>query len=196
MKMIKLACVVGFGTFAFGCGAPPEEGEMSDDLELAQDEQALSNGESCNTIAAHRTTTGEFTAFTTTSNYNPAGCHDGYLIDANDYDSVHHGGRHYLGHADPVTTPAECAKQRIGLYVWKRNSNGSTTFLGSKWRWGSWLDNGICYNAIDPTVDFGIGVSDTTVDYRFALSARTYDTAGDTGAPYTRKAIKSFWAPN
>lgn len=196
MKTISMVCLAGFGVLAFGCGAPStDEGEIAGDLELAEFEQALSNNESCDTITAHRTTTGDFATFTTTSNYDPGGCHDGYLIDANDYVGLHPGTFHFLSHSEAPTTAAECAKQRVGLYVWKRNSDGSTTFVGSKWIWGTWGNN-VCANFIRPSMDFGIGLGGGTTDYRFAITARTHVTAGDTNGPYTRKAIKSFWFPN
>ncbi|WP_437280526.1 hypothetical protein WME90_08165 [Sorangium sp. So ce375] len=71
--------------FALGCGAPLENDVESDDeLIFDSEAEALRSTEQCNTIAAHRTTTGEPGSFTTPGSYDPAGCTRAYLIDAFD----------------------------------------------------------------------------------------------------------------
>ncbi|WP_437280525.1 hypothetical protein WME90_08160 [Sorangium sp. So ce375] len=79
-------------------------------------------------------------------------------------------------------------------YVWRKNSNGTTTYLGSSSIWGTWnAGNSSCYNLIQTPTVFGISGVGATTDYRFALSARTYTTAGNSSSSYTVNAIKSEW---
>lgn len=138
-------------------------------------------------------------AHVTTSNYDPAGCHDGYLIDAVDYVGYKLFSPavptmkvlNAFEHSVAATSKAECNKQRVGVYAW-RVSGGSTSYVGGAWVWGEWESVGkTCITSIKPYSAFGIGRTQTTNDYRFAVTARTYTTAGDAGGSYTREAIRS-----
>lgn len=191
---------MGFCLLALGCGASVD-GEMIEGETASEDEiffdvngEALSTNEQCDTVNAHRTTNGEPGSFTTTSNYNPQGCVNGYLIDAIDYDGTIPLGAHNFRHSVTPTTASACQKQRMMAYVWRINSNGSTTFIDAESIWGTWsAGNSSCYNLIQMPDVFGIGGNGATTDYRFALSARTYSTAGDSGSSYTRAGIMSEW---
>lgn len=191
---------VGMCLLALGCGATVDgettmdQASMEESPEFDVNGEALSSSEQCDTVNAHRTTTGEPNEFTTGSNYNPQGCYKAYLIDAIDYDGTIPQGAHNFRHAVTPTTKSACEKQRMMAYVWKKNSNGSTTYIGAKSIWGTWTaGNSSCYNLIQMPDVFGIGGNGATVDYRFALSARTHDVAGDSGSGYVTNQIKSEW---
>jgi hypothetical protein len=200
LKLVKLGAVVGCCSVAMGCGAASLDAEAEEGFVFDEQTEGLSATEQCGTLTSvHKTTDGEPGDFTTTDSYDPANCHDGYLINADNYVGAvqttfnsHLYLMNYFFHAEVAGGKAACEKQRVMLYVWKKNGTSSPDYLGTVSKWGSWTaQNSSCSTAVVPNQSFGIGLTQTSTDYRFALGARTYATAGDPNSAYTRKAIKS-----
>lgn len=192
--LLKWNAMVGLCWLAVGCGGAPLEGEGSDaELSFEVAEEGLSTNEGCEGGSAHKTTDGKPGSFTTSSNYDPAHCHDAYLINANNYEGYtpltvnpKMVQVNTFTHSVDATNEADCEKRRVGVYVWK-----GADFVGSSWQWGDWISGSCSAARIQPSIAFGIGRTETASDYRFAVSARTYPTAGIATGSYTRDAIRS-----
>ena len=102
-----------------------------------------------------------------------------------------------LGYGDVVpTSKTQCEKLRFGLYVWEKLPGGGTSYVGAKWKWGTW--SGFCQvPEIEPVLEFDLpnieerGVVQIHESYRFAMSARRYSAAKDSSSSYVRRKIRS-----
>jgi hypothetical protein len=172
------------------------------DEELDTLEAELSQNEQCQTAAADASFVSDFDpAVSSPTSYGSASCAGGHLVDVtnyNDFSATHMKNRVGIGLATP-TSEAECERLRVGTYVWRKNSNGSTTFMGSKWRWAQWVEEpGLC----DPngcatfwvcqmpnialTSQFGLA---TGSNYRVASSARRHATPNDSSSSYALRKV-------
>ncbi len=173
--------------------------------------QELSASDSCDTVSANKTTWGWPADFVTGSNYGTTGCSKAYRIDADaylGYDWTSEPRRvHWFSYADSVTV-ANCGRIRFGFYIWEGGH-----FLGSRWEWGRPMTIGGqtygCIAAVAPVVAFDLTESAITTlgtpnnssgglrinqNFRFAMSARLYNTARDSSSAYVTKPIRSWTA--
>lgn len=198
-KAFAVLSSIGLCVVSVGCGGGAMDDSPENELSFESIDEALSTNEQCHSVFAHRTTTGDPGSFTTNNTYDPAGCHDAYLIDATDF--VGYTELQFnpsfkqvssFTHNTTPTTESACEKQRLGVYIWRKNSDGSTTYLGHEWSWSIWNESAsqCVVSRLTPSFMFDIGRTQTTRDYRFAASARSYAVAGDTNSAYTRNAIK------
>jgi hypothetical protein len=115
-------------------------GDAGAQLQSGESQSALGTTESCQTLAADKVLTGGG-SFTTDRAYNHSTCASGFLLDLNNLGAVYRGGT-LAAYADRAPTDqATCEKLQMRVYAWKRESNGTLTFLGGAFPNGRWLTN-------------------------------------------------------
>lgn len=209
--------VSSLATLVAGCSAAGGTYEEYEEEEVVSLEEALSaTNESCDTATADVVHTGDFRdpRVTSPSTYGSSSCAWGFLVDANDYSDIETpSGAWPYSEGNTVSindvsagSEAECERLRVMTYVWRKNSNGSTTYLGSKSAWGEWVSWGWwCdeqgQNCVEqfvcdyPEVELNDHFSMTEgLDYRIAVSARRYSTPGGPGSFSLREVLLWNWS--
>lgn len=201
---IQQAVVTSVVMLAAACGAADES------VEFGTSEEALSDSENCDTAPADAVHSGSLLLnVTSPSSYGSSNCVKGYLVDINDYVDYEGslGAQNFLGNSArmiDVANPqseSECERLRVGAYVWRKNSNGSTTFVGGKNLWANWEpvwvycdEQGNCHNTYGcrlPEVYFNDHFSMNEGDnYRVGVSARRFATPRDSGSSSTLRKVQ------
>jgi hypothetical protein len=115
-------------------------GDAAAQSQSGESQSALGTTESCQTLAADKVLTGGG-SFTTDRAYNHSTCASGFLLDLNNLGAVYRGGT-LAAYADRAPTDqATCEKLQMRVYAWKRESNGTLTFLGGAFPNGRWLSD-------------------------------------------------------
>ncbi len=192
---------------ACGAAEASDEGDWGDTRWTDEDAdgslvQGLSAHESCDTVNASKTTWGWPADFLTSRNYGTSGCAKAYRLDADAYWGYDFDNDprqvHWVGYGDSI--PSDCGRIRFGIYIWE---NGS--YIGSKWTWGKSMTIGgityACAAAVAPVPEFDLteaaiytGRIAIGEDFRFAMSARLYNTAKDSSSGYVTRKIRSWTA--
>jgi len=171
-----------------GCGglAPREtQDPAAEQPQVAEVRSALGSTEaSCMTgpAAATISGTGEVRSGT---NYNPSGgCFRAYVVDVNNYSAGGLGSLVSYGSAAP-TNADECTRTSLRVYVWRRDANGTATFIDNVIRRGTWVADGFGGNhCAVPNVDVKRTFPTITRggNYRFGLRASVLPPTGSTVA--------------
>jgi hypothetical protein len=131
-----VAAVVALAPLGGGCDGNPDTGARSAPVEAVG--APLSSGEQCDTRAADVVFNGSG-SIRSPAVYGRSQCFDGYLIDVNNYSARNtEGTRVSYGRVAP-TTQAGCQNIRIRAFAWRKNSDGTTTFLTNVVKTGVWL---------------------------------------------------------
>jgi len=154
------------------------------EVDLAKSQDSLSStSEQCGTAAAAATITGTGKVRSSTS-YNPSQCYRAYLVDVNNYAPGELGGLVSYGSTAPETEE-ECTRTSLRTYVWRREVNGTATFIDNIIRKGAWVDDGLGgKRCATPNVDLNDSLPSVTRggSYRFAVRASVLPPAGSTVA--------------
>jgi len=105
-------------------------------------EAALSSGEQCGTLSPDATLNGGGAVRSSTV-YGRSQCFDGYLVDLNNYSPRYtEGTRVTYGRVAP-TTQAACENIEVRAYIWRKNSNGTATYMTNQVKRGVWLTDSV-----------------------------------------------------
>lgn len=125
---------------ALGCSAGTVDDATEDGTSpVGEIAEALGSGDQCPTTTADFTINGSGSV-TSSRTYDHSGCFQGYLVDINKYDPQNAGSFAYYAETEPTNQNA-CINTQMRVYAWKRNTDGTTTFLGGTFPKGQWVTN-------------------------------------------------------
>src|SRR5690606_13164470 len=169
------------GLFCLAACGVADTGAVSD--ESRKPVLALSaTNESCDTLPPDRRLQGGG-SFTSTRSYGRSGCQSGYLIDLDDYNPSGAAGglKTLVSYADTKpTNQTDCEKLNTRVYVWQRNSDGSTRYLGGSFPRGRWtqdIKGGFYCEGPVVVVDDRIEGFVPGGDYRLGIRAHARDAS-------------------
>ena len=136
--------------------------------------QELSSNEQCDTLSPNASFN-KSGVLRTSRSYGHSACFDGFMLNVNKYSARNTDGTRISYGDTAPTTQAACEGTQVRVYLWKRNSDGTTTYLGNKIKNGTWLTDA-------PSGQARCGLPSVLVDreypayvaggdYRFALRA-------------------------
>jgi hypothetical protein len=156
-----------------GCEAPVGSGTEP----VSSDHEGISPSSACFTVAPTITFSSEGSAVSNDS-YGTSACPNGYMIDLNTYAKGRVANVAWGGVLP--TNQTTCEHAHIVAYVWRRESNGTGTFLGSKDIAGAWKPDikGVSH-CVPPSVVLekvipGF-VANGTTSYRLGIGAHATD---------------------
>src|SRR5512145_572070 len=183
IKTFTVAGAIGLGLVTTGCDDSP------DAADTASSEDGLTSGpsEACGTGSVAATLTANGTVRSGT-NYNPSDCFRAYKVDVNNYSPGEMGALVAYGSAAP-TNEEECTRTSLRVYVWRRNANGTSTFMNNAIRKGTWVSDGLGgMRCAAPNVDLSTFFTPSELprggNYRIAARASILPTAGSTAEVY------------
>ncbi len=166
------------------------------DSAVADRSEALSADESCDENSANKRFTSKFSSggFVSPSSYGVSWCEHAYRIDIDSLDLDSTAWDMVEDAGTVPTTRSACEKLRTGAYAWRRNANGTTTFLDSVWEWAKWT-GGEC---VVPSISLQkeLRVTENGAAYRIAASARNYSVAGDSSSGFTKRSLRMIRVPS
>jgi len=170
IKLKSIVLALALATLS-GCGQGASSAPEA--TEIAVTQSPLGSSEvGCGTGAAAATISGSGSVRSGTS-YNPSTCFRAYLADVNNYNPGDLGTIVAYGSAPP-TTAEECTRTSLRTYVWRREVNGTATFIDNLIRRGTWVDDGFGgKRCATPNVDVTTELPAVTAggNYRFAVRA-------------------------
>ncbi len=194
-QSVGLLSMVGVLVFV-GCGQAQDDGRTPE-LEVAQVDEELSVNEQCDTASANVSVSGATSWTSNVTSYGSSSCAAAFIVDWSDYEPYRFVGstfevQRFEHNASTATSQSACEKLRMGVVAYLTETN-PVMHLGTKWRWGQWVNGKCQLPTIVPQDDLSFH---HTSDRRFALTARAYSKAKDSSASYALRSIKSTWVPS
>lgn len=161
--------------------------DAGDDITIGST-HALRNGPGCLTTA-HDGSARLGTKITTNRTYDHMGdCGAAYVLDLDDYDASYNRGT-YIADADAApTTQLECERLQLRVYTWRRNADGTGTFLGAQAVNGTWVRDlwgGVRCEGPHMVLDRVQAGYQYGGDYRFGMRSQSTDASGN----FTKRRI-------
>lgn len=129
---------------------------------------------------------GNQTSWASPEPYPATDCAGAFLVDVNEYSATYLNPDGHVRAKNPPVSSGECARWRIGYYMWVENNDGTFNFVDSAWRWGEWNSNTSKCNTRVNLAD----LPSDGYDVRIAGSVRRHDVAGSSTSGYVTKSIR------